>query len=100
MSSASNPPEAPRAVLRHKATTPAVPVIRQPTPEELAFDWTLSPKDIRLVLQHRGHENVLRFAVQLCVLKKHGRFLSDYTRVPPAVLGYLDHTPLSYGNYR
>jgi hypothetical protein len=23
------------------------------------------------------------------VLKKHGRFLSDYTRVPPAVLGYL-----------
>jgi hypothetical protein len=41
------------------------------------------------VLKHRGRENVLRFAVQLCVLKKHGRFLSDYTRVPPAVLGYL-----------
>lgn len=89
MSSANDPPDAPRAVLTHKATTPAVPVARQPTPEELAFDWTLSPKDILLVLKHRGRENVLRFAVQLCVLKKHGRFLSDYTRVPPAVLGYL-----------
>ena len=89
MSSANDPPDAPRAVLRHKAATPAVPVSCQPTPEELAFDWTLSPQDIRRVLKHRGHENVLRFAVQLCVLKKHGRFLSDYARVPPTVLGYL-----------
>jgi Domain of unknown function (DUF4158) len=40
-------------------------------------------------LTHRGPENLLRFAVQLCVLKKHGRFLADYGRVPPTVLGYL-----------
>ena len=52
MSSANDPPDAPRAVLTHKAATPAVPVASQPTPEELAFDWTLTPKDIRLVLNH------------------------------------------------
>lgn len=89
MSSANDRRAAPEPVLRHKASTPAVPLSAQPTPEELAFDWTLSPKDIRLVLKHRGRENLLRFAVQLCVLRKHGRFLTDYTRVPPAVLGYL-----------
>jgi TnpA family transposase len=89
MSSETDQPNAEAPVLTHKAATPAIPVTSQPTPEELAFDWTLSPKDIRLVLKHRGHENLLRFAIQLCVLKKHGRFLSDYMRVPPMVLGYL-----------
>lgn len=57
------------AVLTYKAPTPAIPVTLQPTPEELAFDWTLSPQDLRLVMTHRGAENLLRFAVQLCVLK-------------------------------
>jgi TnpA family transposase len=89
MSSANDTPGAPEAVLTYKAPTPAVPVSPQPTPEELAFDWTLSPKDLHLVLKHHGRENLLRFAIQLCVLKKHGRFLTDYTRVPPAALGYL-----------
>jgi site-specific recombinase XerC len=46
-------------VIAEKATTPAILVTPQPTPEKLAFDWTLSPKDIRLVLKHRGHENLL-----------------------------------------
>jgi len=27
--------------------------------------------------------------VQLCVLRKHGRFLANYLQVSPAVLGYL-----------
>jgi hypothetical protein len=76
-------------VLRHKSATPAVLVSPKPSADELAFDWTLSEKDQRLVLTHRGHQNLCRFAVQLCVVKKHGRFLSDYAQVPPAVLGYL-----------
>ncbi|HYQ92532.1 MAG TPA: DUF4158 domain-containing protein [Candidatus Competibacteraceae bacterium] len=79
----------PAAVLTYKGATPAIPVTVQPTAEELAFEWTLSPQDLRLVLAHRGPENQLRFAVQLCVLRKHGRFLTDYSRVPPRVLGYL-----------
>lgn len=78
-----------QAVLQHKTTTPAVTIPSAPSSEELAFDWTLSEKDKQLVLKHRGSENLCRFAVQLCVLKNHGRFLSDYLQLPPAVLGYL-----------
>jgi hypothetical protein len=54
MSSETDQPNAEAPVLTHKAATPAIPVTSQPTPEELAFDWTLSPKDIRLVLKHRA----------------------------------------------
>ena len=77
------------AVLQHKTTSPAVTIPSEPSTEELAFDWTLSEKDIQLVLKHRGVENVCRFAVQLCVLKNHGRFLSDYLQIPSVILGYL-----------
>lgn len=76
-------------VLRYKATTPAVRLSPTPSADELAFDWTLSEPDKQLVLKHRGRENICRFAVQLCVLKKYGRFLTDYRQAPPAVLGYL-----------
>src|SRR5882724_5634603 len=59
-------------------------------PEELAFDWTLSERDITFILtNHRGPENLCRIAVQLCVLRKHGRFLANYLQVSPPVLGYL-----------
>jgi hypothetical protein len=78
-----------QAVLQHKTTAPAVTIPSAPSSEELAFDWTLSEKDKDLVLKHRGPENLCRFAVQLCVLKNHGRFLSDYLQLPPAILGYL-----------
>lgn len=85
-------------VLHHRSVNPAVTISHDPSREELAFDWTLSDKDIGLVFTHRGSLNLCRFAVQLCVLRKHGRFLSDYARVPPAILGYLcrqlDLTPM------
>ncbi len=77
------------AVLQHKTASPAVTIPSEPSTEELAFDWTLSEKDKQLVLKHRGTENLYRFAVQLCVLKNHGRFLSDYLQIPPVILGYL-----------
>ncbi|MFC1834122.1 Tn3 family transposase [Thermodesulfobacteriota bacterium] len=76
-------------ILRHKSLRPAVSIPQDPTEEEIAFDWTLSEEDLRVVLKHRGNDNLCRFAVQLCVLKKHGRFLSDYSVVPPKILGYL-----------
>lgn len=65
-------------ILKHKSTRPAAPISPDPSDEEIAFDWTLSEKDIRIALKHRGDDNLCRFAVQLCMLKKHGRFLSDY----------------------
>ena len=38
---------------------------------------------------HRGENNRRRYAVQLCTLRKYGRFLDSYNRVPAKVLGYL-----------
>jgi uncharacterized protein DUF4158 len=50
----------------------------------------LSERDIPFILtNHRGPENLCRFAIQLCVLRQHGRFLANYTYVSPAILGYL-----------
>ncbi len=70
----------------------------EPTQEELAFDWTLSEADKGRVLGHRGDDNRLRYAVQLCVLRKYSRFLDSYRMVPANVLGYLcrqlEMTPL------
>ena len=62
---------------------------RDPNGEELAFDWTLSETDKSTVLQRRGDDNRRRYAVQLCVLRKYGRFLDNYRRVPARVIGYL-----------
>jgi TnpA family transposase len=62
---------------------------KEPTGEELAFDWTLSEADKARILQHRGDDNRRRYAVQLCVLRKYGRFLDDYKGVPTKVIGYL-----------
>jgi hypothetical protein len=67
----------------------AVSLPPHPSEEELAFDWTLSARDLAFILTHRGPENLCRLAVQLCVLRKHGRFLTSYTHVSPGILGYL-----------
>lgn len=77
------------ASLRHKSSKPAVTIPRIISEEDLAFDWSLSKKDIQFIKGHRGNENLCRFAVQLCILRKHGRFLSNYSGVPPAVLTYI-----------
>ena len=89
MSSENSPVDTDETVLRYRAPGPSVAIPEHPSAEELAFDWTLSAKDKALALQHRGGQNLCRFAVQLCVFRKQGRFLSDYSTVPPVVLGYL-----------
>ena len=87
-STAESPPGT--GVLQHTAPRHAVLMPPHPSDEELAFDWTLSERDIAFILtKHRGAENLCRLAVQLCVLRKHGRFLGNYTHVSPAILGYL-----------
>jgi hypothetical protein len=89
----------PTSILPYAAVGPAVPLPSPPSDEELAFDWTLSEQDIRLIMRHRGPENLCRFAVQLCVLRKHGRFLPSYAHLAPVILEYLcrqlDLPPLS-----
>jgi len=61
-------------------------------PEEvLAIDWTLTAQDLDFVFIHchRGSENLLRLAVQLCALRKTGRFIQDYHEIPIKIVQYL-----------
>lgn len=69
----------------------ALPLIRLPDApgeEELARDWSLSPEDLDQVNQCRGAYQKLHFAVQLCCLRRHGRFIEPF-RVPLKVANHL-----------
>src|SRR5262245_60976739 len=59
--------------------------------EELAVDWTLTPQEVIFSLNqcHGESANYLRFATQLCWLRKTGRFIQDYSLVPIKVVQYL-----------
>lgn len=57
--------------------------------EELAFDWTLSKEDKVQIFKRRGDNNRRRYAVQLCTLRKYGRFLENYQSVSTKIIGYL-----------
>ena len=60
-----------------------------PTDEELARDWTLSSADKAEVLRCRTDRHRLSFAIQLCVLRTHGRFLPDYETVGVRITNHL-----------
>jgi TnpA family transposase len=62
-----------------------------PTVEELAIDWTLSEEDKNIVLKARGDDNIRRLAIQLCVLRKYGRFIENYRSVSIGILGYINN---------
>lgn len=53
-----------------------------PSDEELTRDWTLSTEDFEQVRRCRGDEKRHSFALQLCTLRRHGRYLGDYGLVP------------------
>lgn len=61
----------------------------EPALEELALDWTLSDEDKKMIYKLRGDDNLRRCAVQLCVLRKYGRFLDDYSSVSTKTTGYI-----------
>jgi Domain of unknown function (DUF4158) len=60
-----------------------------PTEEELARDWALSAEDREEARRCRGEASRLRFAVQLCVVRRYGRFLDDYAGVSARILNFL-----------
>jgi TnpA family transposase len=62
----------------------------EPSVEELARDWTLSAADVKEVRRCRGDDNRRRFAVQLCTLRRYGRFLTSYAHVPLTILTHLN----------
>lgn len=60
-----------------------------PTDEELARDWTLSPEDLHEIRQCRGGDNRHRFALQLCSLRVRGRFVKKYDEAPVRIVNHL-----------
>jgi hypothetical protein len=57
-----------------RARSPRVLLPTDPSEEELARDFSLSEADKIEVRQCRSDDNRRRFALQLCVLHKYGRF--------------------------
>ena len=62
-----------------------------PSEEELARDWTLSEADKKVTLKCRGDPQRRRFALQLCVLSTHGRFLRPRHDIPLRILNHLSY---------
>jgi Domain of unknown function (DUF4158) len=75
------------AVARVRAPRVLLPV--DPSEEELARDFSLSGADKAEIRRCRGDEHRRRFALQLCVLRKTGRFLDSYRQVPTRILTHL-----------
>ena len=48
--------------------------------DELARRWSLTPADLAVAAECRGDDHRRRFAVQLCWLRAHGRFLDDVSQ--------------------
>ena len=72
---------------RQRCTPITLPI--DPSEEELARDWTLSDADKAEVLRCRGDGHRRSFAVQLCVLRRYGRFLTEYEAIPARITNHL-----------
>ena len=65
----------------------AVPA--DPGEDELARHWSLTASDLAEIIRCRGDDHRRRFALQLCMLRAHGRFLDDYRRAPIKIVNHL-----------
>ena len=61
-----------------------------PSDEALAREWTLTPEDIVEVRRCRGDGLRHSFALQLCTLRRLGRFLGDdYSAVTVRIVSHI-----------
>lgn len=60
-----------------------------PSEDELARHWSLTPSDLAEIVQCRGPDHRRRFALQLCMLRTHGHFLDDYRHAPIKIVNHL-----------
>ena len=60
-----------------------------PSEDELARHWSLTPADLAVIAACRGADQRRRFALQLCMLRAHGRFLDDYRHAPIKIVNHL-----------
>jgi len=74
--------QSPRA--RRQTLLPA-----QPSEDELARNWNLTPADLAEINRCRGDDHRRRFALQLCMLRTYGRFLDDYRQAPLRIVNHL-----------
>ena len=65
----------------------AVPA--DPSEDELAQHWSLTPADLAVIAECRGADHQRRFALQLCMLRAHGFFLDDYRHTPIKIVSHL-----------
>ena len=61
------------------------------TEENLARDWTLSQQDLVEIRRCRGADSRLNFALQLCTLRRVGRFLGvrAHAEMPVRIINHL-----------
>lgn len=58
--------------------------------DQLAIDWTLTEEDMNFVTSNsRGPNQNLKFAAQLCYLRRYGVFISSHHDVPMDAISYL-----------
>ena len=60
-----------------------------PSEDELARHWSLTPADLAEIGRCRGDDHRRRFALQLCMMRAHGRFLDDYRQAPLRIVNHL-----------
>ena len=77
------PVQEPLLLIRRRPPVLALP--DDPSQEELAQYWTLSPRDKDEVAKCRGESQRRRFAMQLCTLRTYGRFLPKAVAAPVAI---------------
>ncbi len=68
MSSKTKEKKSSQNVIYFKPKQPTFVLPKEPTNEELAFNWTLSQEDKTQIYKCRGDDNRRRYAVQICVL--------------------------------
>ncbi len=66
-----------------------LPIPADPSEDELARHWSLSSADLAVIAQCRSPDHRRRFALQLCVMRVHGRFLDDYRHAPIKIVNHL-----------
>ena len=60
-----------------------------PSEDDLARHWSLTPADLAAIAHCRGPDQRRRFALQLCVMRLHGRFLDDYRQASIKIVNHL-----------
>lgn len=60
-----------------------------PSEDDLARHWNLTPADLAAIAECRGPDQRRRFALQLCVMRLHGRFLDDYRHASIKIVNHL-----------